>query len=893
MSTLVEPILSNEPIENLPAPAADSAHTLPAPNRGKAAMFNVFMALAVVLNIACGVLTYAIYSRGEILEDFYDRLVSTDVRMFVWIAAGIGLLGTIVTLVAYVLSFDYRRKARPVVRLWIMWASFAVFLAGLLLGLMNVGADNVPAILGSLVACAVLPLPIILAERAIGRGAVRNADRLLASHSVKAARASARTGLTFTPGNHTGLTAYGKALAATGKPAQALPYLLYVEQHEDPLLPQTALALADAWEETGDHTRASHYLDMLPAEMITPQLQDRRVRLWLELGRPDAALEAMRAMTPGQRKPWHSQYHQLLISRRDRKALHALCAEYKSDEEAPYENTVQCLKDILSLYPSDTEALTDLIEIQRELKQPNAVAALQEELLSLEESRTDVRRSLIDFYWERGNKSELLRHLNRLLLLGQATTDEKVRLLEESYAEGDYLRVIELVEHESDLAQSPRALAILANALYQGGRTDDALARIAEARRLNPDERLAQNLDALSAKIRKSVLDTELTDLQQKTQLSPADLDLKFDYLDRLVAAKAADRVVVELDDLLQARPELLERVEKEIRVMLSRHGKNRRLMDYLGDLYLRHGEYDQAFELYTRRAQGEMAAADILHDASQRILEKKPDHAGALLAEAEYYYNTGDSAQALEYYDRLVATAAPLTDDVKLLELEAAEKAGLHSRALQAAERLLAAKPDDVELLSRAGQIATGLKEYDRAIGHLQKATDLNPDSFDYRRQLRDATETKKRERIAAIKEQLAATPGNRDLMEELGDLYHDFDQLNDAIAAYQRAGINDPQRRVPKAKQGYVLARKGLFTDADEILKEADLRSDLPEEEQDRLKSLFFTTAQLMEQEDELDRALDLYRRIFRVDAGYKHVVSHIERLQLTAKKRNQVQY
>jgi len=886
MNTTVETTLTPDPDTVGGDPAADIA--LPAPNRGKAATFSLLSAIASITNVVCGVFTYAIYSRGEILEELYDQLVATDTTMFVWIAAGIGLLGTVLTLISYIISFDFRRPSRPVIRLWILWTSFAVFLAGLLLGMADVSADNVPIILGSLVACFLLPLPVLLLEKGIGRGAISSAQKLLSSGSISSARASARTGLTFCPGNSEALVAYGRALSAAGKPLQALPYLLYIEQREVPLQPVTTLALADAWEAAGENQKTIDYLDKLSAEDVTPALLDRQVRLWLDAGYTDRATETIREMPLDQRRPWRERYQQLLYDRRDRKGLHTLCSEVCAEDEAPFDRTVGCLKDILSLYPSDTEALMALINLQKDLKQPQTVAALQEELLTLDEERVDVRRELIEFYWQNGSKPDLLRHLNRVMLSGKASTDEKVRLVEETYAEGDYLRIEQLVTEEADLANNPRALAILANALYQGDRPDAALERIAQARRLSPDDRLNQNLDALSAKIRNAKLTNELEDLRERTATAPQDLDVRFEYLDRLVASRGTDRVVVELDDMLRANPDLIDRVEKEIRVMLSRHGKNRRLMEYLGDLYLRHGEYDKAYEIYERRAQDEIDAAEILHDAVQRILTRKPDHAPSLLSEVEYYHHKEESAETLAHYDRLKSTGVGLDTDVRLLELEAAEKAGDLHRASDSAETLLADRPEDTAMLTRAGLLALQMKDYPRAISHFQKATDLEPDSFDHRRHLRTAVETMKRARIAEINEQLKSSPGNRDLLEELGDLHHDFDQLNEAIAYYQKAGINDPDRRVPKAKQGYVLAKKGLFTDADEILKEADLRADLPQDEQDRLKNLFFTAAQLMEQEDEYERALELYRRIFRVDAGYNDVVIHIERLQTSAKKK-----
>ena len=871
---------------------AEANTDLPRHNRTKGAVFTLFVALALLVNIACGIVSYAIYSRGAILEDLYDYLVSHDITFFVWATAGASLLGALFTLLAYILSFDYRRPSRPLVRLWILFTSFAMSIAGLLLGMAGVDPDNVAAILGAVIAGFILPLPVIYLEKIAGKGALKSARRFLASHAAASARASSRTALTLRPGNPEALTMYGLAAAAAGRYAQALPYLVYAEQQGAPS-PDIIAALADAWEFAGDHRKTIKYLDMLPAEHATPDMLDRKIRLWLEAGHDERALEALRTLDGDWRKPWRPDYQRLLVQQRDRESLYHLCTEIQNDDEAPYEKTVECLKAILNLFPADTRALEKLIDIQKELKQRDTVAALQEELLTIEEDRLDVRRELVSYYWEHGNRVKLVRHLNRVLLSGQATTDEKLRLLEETFTEGDYLRIEELVTREEDLSLNARALAILANALYQGGRNEESLERIAQAKRFNPNEKLCHNLDALAAKIKKNVLSEELSDLEQKAAGAPADLDLKFDYLDRLVASKMADRVVVQLDDLLNAQPELQDRVEKEIRVMLSRHGKNRRLMEYLGDLYLRRRDFDKAYEVYERRAQGEMESAEILHDAVQRILALNPDHAPSLRSEMNYFYNADDPVAALENIDKYEAAGNEPDAEIRTLEMQAAEKAGNATRALSSGEVLLAAQPEQPELLSKVAALAREQGDFSKAIAYLQKAVEVDPDSFDWRRQLRDAVETMKKNRMAEIRNALSEHPGNRDLLEEMGDLHHDFDQLNEAIASYQRAGINDSERRVPKAKQGYVLARKGLFTDADEILQEADLRSDLSEDEQEKLKNLFFITAQLMEEEDEQERALELYRRIFRVDAGYRDVVDHVERLQVTNKKKRQQHY
>jgi tetratricopeptide (TPR) repeat protein len=849
-------------------------------------MFTVLVFLGVIINVACGVLSYSLYSGGAILQELYDYLASHDLSFFVWAAAGVGLLGTIVTLIAYTISFDYRRAGRPIIRVWILLASFALFLAGLILGAVDVPPDNVPLILGAGLLCLVFPLPILYIERSIGRGALRSAKKLLEGHSPTSARASARTALVLLPGKPETLTTYGLALSMAGKNEQALPYLVYAEKHQPELDNRTRLALADAWDATGDPARTIHYLETLPAD-AAPGLRERLVRLWLDNHHEDRALEAISAMTPQDRKPWRAELQVLLTERRDREGLHRLCAEVRADDEAPYDNSVACYKQLLDLYPTDSQALAELVDIQKDLKQPDTVAALQEELLRLNEDQPETRRELINYYWERGHREDLLRHLNRIMLAGQATTAEKLRLLEETYAEGDYLRVEQLLGQEEDLGNNPRALFILASTLADAGREDAALERIAQARRLGPDDRLLKNLDGLAARIRKLQLDKGLSNLEERVTTSPGDLDLKFDYLDHLVAARSADRVVVQLDDLLETQPELQERVEKEIRVMLSRHGKNRRLMDFLGDLYLRSHEYDIAFELFERRAQGEMDAADILHEAAQKILALNPTHQPSLEAEMRYHHAAGNAVAALGFLDRLPTERAREADQ-RRLELDAAKATGDSLRAISAGHALLELTPEDTALLSQIAALHTEAQQYPEAIDLLQKATQLDPESYELRRQLRGTVEAMKRRRMEEVQAGLAAEPRNRDLLEEAGDLYHDFEDLNSAIAAYQRAGLNDPERRIPRAKLGYLLAKKGLFTDADEALQEADLNPALEQNEQDQLKNLFFITAQLMEEEAEEARALNLYRRIFRVDAGYRDVVTHIERLQSAAKKR-----
>ncbi|HRR32261.1 MAG TPA: hypothetical protein P5557_13295, partial [Candidatus Sumerlaeia bacterium] len=81
--------------------------------------------------------------------------------------------------------------------------------------------------------------------------------------------------------------------------------------------------------------------------------------------------------------------------------------------------------------------------------------------------------------------------------------------------------------------------------------------------------------------------------------------------------------------------------------------------------------------------------------------------------------------------------------------------------------------------------------------------------------------------------------------------------------------------------AKLAYCLARRGMLDLAEETLGEIKLSlSDNPHQEE--IKSYFLDTAIQFEKELEHQKALKLYKQIFRVDAGFKDVVARIEKIE-----------
>lgn len=860
---------------------------LPTPSTKKNAYFQISAIAAIIINFIAGVLNYALLSKGAILESFYDIVVSSNLSMAI---IGLGGLGVALSIIAYLLSFDFRRTKRPIAILYPLFATLIFFIAASLLGSFEIHFEDILLVCGGLAACLLGPFIVFLAEKSIGMGSLKSAESLIAAEKPIPARAAAHTALLFVPNNKSALISYGLGLAGSDKHDIALPYLRFAAENNEKATPNLALALANAYEQTGDKNNAVKYLTQYK-DQVSPSsdLTDRLVSLWIDTGEDELAIDAIHSMPNDNRKFWRDKYLGLLLKARDENAAMEVYREVKSEDYAPFAQSLTYLEKILSVFPTNKDALHNIIEVLKGAKNPDHAASRMKELLTLDEKNSEIRRKLIDYFWTREQKEDVIYHLNKLLLLNEATTQEKLVLLEENYSHGDYFRVEELIQSESDLQNNSQALGTLALALFSGERYEEALQKISEAKKNEITPELTKNLDGLAARIRKNILKSELDEFKQKSDENSQNLAMKFDYLDRLLAFGESDKVVWEFESILKSHPDEAGRIEQEIRLMLTRNGKDLRLLDYLGDLYIRDGQYDRAYETFERRATGEMDSEQLLHDGAERILQKQGEHLKSLMAEVQYYKNIRAPHRALSFLDKYIKCGGENSREIDELEFTLASDSNNNDRAKLAGLKLVSSENPDPKLLMEIAFINAETKDWSNAIERAEAAVKADPENFNFKKSLKDIVRRSKEERLAEIKEQLQTEPTNRKLLHELGDIYHDFDKLNDAVAAYQKASLNDPDQRIARTKLGYVLVKKEMYSDANEVLKDVDIPTSLSQEEQETLKSLLFTIAKVYEETDNEVNALELYRRIFRVDAGYQGVMEQVEKLQHLDKKKN----
>jgi tetratricopeptide (TPR) repeat protein len=534
------------------------------------------------------------------------------------------------------------------------------------------------------------------------------------------------------------------------------------------------------------------------------------------------------------------------------------------------------------------QALEAMVELDAKSGAPNDAAANLERLANLAPDHAGYRRRLVAHYRHAGATDAANRHLEALLAHGHASIREKLEVLNSHFALGDYARVESLLASDEELRKDPRGAYILAATLFDTRRLEQAAEQVKAARLLEPDAETRNQLTLIESRAKAQINAREVESLADRAHEEPENLDLRFALCDRLVAAGTADKAVVEMEDIIQRKPELKQRILRELRGIQALHGTNFRLLAYECDIHQRGADWDKVHELVVEMAKVSLNPDSVLHDGATRILASSPAHIPSLQTLAETASRTGRHELALSALDRLRAAGAEPAPEALRMQYAALRGLDRLDEALLAATELAALHPDDSTLHLELAGMRHDKGDFEGALSALDRARTLDPENLDLRRQAREYDEKRKRARIKVLAETVKADPGRADLCEELGDLHHDFGEYNEAIVAYQKASLSQQFHDVANGKLGYVLACKGMFVEAQEAFGEVQLRTDQQQPLQKTLKALLYSTAELMAEEKHDDLALALYKRIFRVDAGYRDVVTKIEFLQRTEKPR-----
>lgn len=853
-------------------------------NRKRNILFSLATLLAVCANGAGAYFNYVLWSEGLVGRDLYEQLVPVAGP----VAFGLLTLCSGLTAAAYGLGLDPSRRKRPYFRTLILITSFFVFVGGYFLGRWEVSPENWIAFGSTALVAFALGIGWNYAEGIIGRLAVELARKAYDNAPASVACFWAKLGLMLWPSHRAGENVLALALARLGKCKGAERYIeqAYRDGERDADL---CHAMGEISECRGDLAAAARYFEEAYHFAPSTALFRRLISLLEKIGQKRKALELLQKLPPDERRHWGEHIRELTFEVGTIEEKRALCREYEH-ADAPFDKVVACYSRVLEQHPRDIptlEALADLAH--RQARQEDEKSWLAQ-LIAICPDEPSYRRRLIEICRWQGRMDEILAQLDTLIDLGEASREERLEAANEHFARANYDRVETIIAASPELKNSMEAAWLLAASHYERGNVKEAEREIQRARHLSEDDlpEIRSHLVSLEHRLRQHKLEEELETLAEKVASDPDNLELRFSYYDRLVARGFADRAVVGLEELLAAHPEFLDRILEEVHNLLRRNGRNFRLLSYLSDLYLRQRDWDKVYELHEQMAQEAVAGANIMLDGVQKILREHPAHPPSLLFMARYVAQSGNEQEALDYVDRYYKAGGSRDASVLQLEFELAYAIKQDTRAMEVGQELLKLEPRNKPLLLALAELAAKKGAYGEAAGLATRALALDPQDSTVRALVKHYDEQDRRARIAQLRQSLTGNvETDAPAHLELGDLLHDFGELNDAIVEYQKAALGSSCANLARAKLGYVLAFKNLFGEAEEILNEVELNIGQPSEESAKLKALLFRAAELMEKGGENSRALRVYKRIFRVDAGYRDVVTKIEKLQHLEKK------
>lgn len=868
--------------------SSENITCLPGESKPRKALNTVFTVVCVavaMLNVWFGNLNYVIWSAGGVSQDTYAWIRSLPGGELV-IASIITAAGILLTFITYVLSLDYQRPRRPFWRVYVLGVSFVCFLAGYVLAFMGIPQDSLAAFMLVGVVALTAPLLVIYIERVAGKASLGAAASLSRSGNARRAIPFARRALAFLPGNMEGRMILGLGLADAGRQSEAAPYLEETF-HNGGRTPQLLAALAGVYEQAGNNAAAADVIGEWHRAAPDAGLFRRMIELWLRIGQRDRALSQLQQLTSEARGPWLDVMRDLLLENGDTGGVRALCREYEKDGP-PFQRAKQCYMNLLAHDPYDMQSLKALLQLTKQSFDEEGAVGILEKLTVLNPADGQYRRELIEHYRVRSKPHEVMRHLEALATSGAATVGEKLEYLDRLFSLGEYDRVEEMVKTNSDLAGNARAVFIHASMFYETDRTDEAAKRLAEARKQDGGGELSAQITSLDSRIRARLLDRELKEFASRAEADPGNIGLQFQYFDRLLESGAADKVVERLEEMLTNQPDMRDRVVAEIGKIMERHGRNSRLLIYLSDIYLRGRDWDNMHRAIKEMAAISLHSDAVLKDGASRILKENPHYAPSLLIYSQQAYKSGQYSVALDHLDKYYAAQGPRNSEIIRFEYDLCKEAGQADRALRIGDELLHSHPDHIGLLTGQADLCEQLSLYEQGARHLQRVAELSADPAQVRLRIRDFEEKRKRARIAELQKFVEESPKDAVAFAEMGDLYYDFAQFNDAIVAYQKAAHAAPSQSIAKAKLGYVLERKGMHTECEDIIEQVELTIDQPAKEQDELKALLYATGEMLEENDKFQLAVKIYRRIFRVDAGYRDVVGRIEYIERFGSKK-----
>lgn len=846
---------------------------------------NFFSILLVALLLPAGValalfnFTYwNTYDHLSSLKEYIGDLEAD--RIFLYTAIGFGITAFF-SIIAYLLTLDSRRAKRPTTLLYLCFLNLTIQAAALAAAGLENSVNAIISIPAALIVAFAPPFLIFTFETLMrqffnGLG--------FACKRMKWNRAAAfliHKALLFKPADPQLLETLGQCLHKSGSISSARAILIPLMK-TIPLSDESLHLLAEGLEKGGKPEEAiSFYQDLQARHPEDVSLNLRLSDLYLKTEQMNLAIPLIEARTDFTSLDEILRLERLYLKVGDAKRVRELLAQAARVEETPCTKTLFEYRRILQASPDDAQLLREIGDLCWDLGKKGEGVEYYERLLALEPDNRELRRMLLKYHLETLNVVMVEKHIEHLFRQGEMSPlilREYAQLLiqKENY-EGAIEHLNKARERYPEEYQFSQLLAQL---YYDHKEFDRAREELDEAMKIVPPEKKDELL-ILSRKIEGAIVNAQIKELRDQIDSDPKNTALRFDLIERLMANSYFERVTSEIDTLLYFHPEMKEEIRAFLENLASRYEQNFLLLDYLADMCLKDKELDKALAIHERASIRSLEPRAVMKSCCEKIFRIDPDYLPAHKKFGELALEEKDWETLIRHWricferdEEMIADRLEVFFDALCANRNAAE-------ALTVGQRMIARSPENSKLLTKLGKLNLDCNRFPEAIELFEKAKALTPADRENINLLEKAISNEKKRQMEEVLQRLEAEPDNSELREEAGNLLCFFGDFTEAVKHYQRATQLAPQPDICKAKLAYCLARRGMLDLAEETLGEIKLSlADNPHQEE--IKSYFLDTAIQFEKEMEHQKALKLYKQIFRVDAGFKDVVARIEKIE-----------
>ena len=444
------------------------------------------------------------------------------------------------------------------------------------------------------------------------------------------------------------------------------------------------------------------------------------------------------------------------------------------------------------------------------------------------------------------------------------------------------------------LVKKPKAtvamLQMLAKMLIERKELVEARNVIQVALEKSPTPEENDSLQNFLKRIEKVEFTEELAELLERCKAEPRNLPLLLDSLRRLITSHHLDRAVAQGDLILRHNPEARRDVISTIKLAFQQLPEGGyTLLSYLADLQVAEGLFDDALETVQRMAErSSLNREGAIREGAQKILRRSPHHLNTLRTVGLMYRDLGQFTEMIHSFSLYLSNGGEETEEIDRSLAQAYLALDDYPSAQRFIQQILKSYADTPESTEKNG-ILLRLAIPKAIAGHcavdaaeLMKQLELLDPQHEGNRSLRrEVEEALGEQRFEFLKRELEAGKGDRTTLEELGDLRLEAKDFNNAITYFQRAARMTDGSRIAVVKLAYAFAKKRMFDLAGETLGEMKLSLEDDPAELEQLMSWIYRTAEVLEEAHMFSSAGKLYKQLMKIDAGYRDVISKVERL------------